>query len=156
MSDSLPPRGRQHFRFPCPSPSPRTCSSSCSSSQWYYSTVSSSVVPFSCFQSFPASGSLLMSQLFASSGQSIGASASILPMNIQGWFPLGMTGLISLQSKGISRVFSNITFKSIHSSVLSFHYGPTLTSTHDYWKNHSFDYMDLGWQSNVSAFQHAV
>ena len=155
MSDSLPPCGRQHTRFPRPSPSPRTCSSSCSSTQWCHSTIPSSVVPFSsCFQSSPASGSFLMSRLFASGGQSIGASASasILPMNIQDWFPLGLTGLISLHSKGISRVISNITFKSIHSSALSFPYGPTLTSTHDYWKNHSFDSVDICCQSDISTF----
>ena len=105
-----------------------SCSNSCALSQWCHPTISSSVAPFSsCLQSFPASGSFLMSQLFASSGQSIGASESVLPMNIQGWFPLGMTGLISLQSKGLSRVFSNIT-KSSNSSMLSLLYGPTLKS----------------------------
>ena len=106
-------------------------------------TISSSVVPFSsCLQSFPTSGSFLMSWLFASGGQSIGVStsASVLPMNIQDWFPLGLTGLISLQSKGLSGVFSNTPqFKSINSLVLSPLYGPTLTSIHDYWKTHSFD-----------------
>ena len=105
-------------------------------------TISSSVVPFSsCLQSFPASGSFQISQFFTSGGQSIGASASasVLPTNIQDWFPLGLTGLISWQSKGLSRVFSNTTVQSISSSVLSFLYSPTLTSIHDYWKNHSFD-----------------
>ena len=100
------------------------------------SNISSSVIPFSsCLQSFPASGSFQMSQLFASGGQSIGVSAlaSVLPMNIQDWFPLGWTGWISLQSKELSRVFSNTTFKSINSSVLSSLYSPTLTSIHDYW-----------------------
>ena len=100
------------------------------------SKISSSVVPFSsCLQSFPASGSFQMSQLFASGGQSIGVSASIsvLPMNIQDWFPLGWTGWISLQSKELSRVFSNTTFKSINSSVLSSLYSPARTSIHDYW-----------------------
>ena len=112
MSDSLWPHGLQHTRLLCPSPSLRACSHSCSSSRWCHPTISSSVVPFSCcFQSFPASGSFQMSQFFASGGQSIGvsASASILPMNIRDWFPLGWTGLISLQSKGLSRVFSNTT-----------------------------------------------
>ena len=80
------------------------------------------------------------------------ASASVLPMNIQDWFPLGLTGLIALQSKGLSKVFSNTQFKSINSLVLSFLHGPTLTSIHDYWKNHSLDQMDLCWQSNVTAF----
>ena len=95
--------------------------------------------------SFPASGSFPMSQFFASGGLSIGASASasILPVNIQGWFPLGLTGLISLLCKGLSGVFSNTTVESINSSGLSLLYGPALTSVHDYWKNHSFDYMDL-------------
>ena len=96
--------------LPCPSPTP--CSNSCPSSQWCHPTISSSVIPFSsCLQSFPVSGSFQMSQLFASGGQNIGASASasVLPMNIQDWFPLGLTGLISLLSKGLSRVFSNTT-----------------------------------------------
>ena len=112
MSDSLQPHRLQHARLPCPSPSPGACSNSCPLSQWYHPTISSSVIPFSsCLQSFPASGSFLMSQLFESGGQSMGASAStsVLPMKIQDWFPLGLTGLISLQSKGLSRVFSNTT-----------------------------------------------
>ena len=114
------------------------------------------VIPFSCLQFFPASGPFLMSQFFTSGGQSIGASASGLPMNIQDWFPLGLTGLISLQSKGLSISFPTPQFKSINSLVLSFLYSPTLTSIHDYWKNHSFDEMDLCLQSNVSAFYYAV
>ena len=112
MSNSLRPHGMQHTRSPCPSPTPRVYSNSCPLSQWCLSTISSSIVPFSsCLQSCPASGSFQMSQLFASGGQSIGvsASASVLPMNIQYWFPLGLTGWISLQSKGLSRVFSNTT-----------------------------------------------
>ena len=112
MSDSLRPHGLQHARPPCPSPTPRVYSNSCPLSRWYHPTISSSVVPFSsCLQSFPASGSFQMSQLFASGGLSIGDSAStlILPMNIQDWFSLGWTGWISLQSKGLSRVFSNTT-----------------------------------------------
>ena len=112
MSNSLPPHGLQHARPPCPLPSPRACSNSCPSSRWCHPTISSSVVPFSsCLQSFPESGSFLMNQVFASGGQSIGTSAltSVLPMNIQDWFPLGLTGWISLQSKGLSRVFSNTT-----------------------------------------------
>ena len=112
MSDSLRPHGLQHARLPCPSPTPRVCSNSCPSSQWCHPTISSSVVPFSsCLQSFPASGSFPISQFFTSDGQSIGASASasVLPMNIQDWFPLGWTGLISLQSKELSRVFSSTT-----------------------------------------------
>ena len=112
LSDSLRPHGLQHIRLPCPSLSPGVCSNSCPLSQWCHPTISSSVACFSsCLQSFPASGSFPMSQLFTSGGQSIGvsASASVLPMNIQGWFPIELTGLISLQSKGLSRVFSNTT-----------------------------------------------
>ena len=112
VSDSLWPHGLQHTRPPCPSPTPGACSNSCPLSRWCHPTISSSVVPFSsCPKSFPASGSFQTSQLFASGGQSIGvsASASVLPMNIQNWSPLGWTGLISLQSKGLSRVFSNTT-----------------------------------------------
>ena len=111
MSDSLWPHGLQHTRLPCPSPTPKACSDSCPLSQWSHPTISSSVIPFSCLQSFLASGSFPMSQFFTSRGQSIGvsASSSVLPMNIQEWFPLGWTGWISLQSKGLSRVFSNMT-----------------------------------------------
>ena len=112
MSDSLWPHGLQHARLPCPSPTPRACSNSRPSSWWCHPTISSSVVPFSShLHSFPASGSFPVSQFFASGGQSIGASASVLPMNIQDWCPLGWTGLISLQSKGLSRVFSNTVQK---------------------------------------------
>ena len=107
---SLRPHGLQHARLPCPSPSPRACSNSCPSSQWCHPTISSSVALFhSSTQSFPGSESFPMSQLFVSGGQSIGASASVLPMNIQGWFPLGLTGLIFLLTKRLSRVFSSTT-----------------------------------------------
>ena len=111
MSEIFWPRGLQHARLSCPSPSPGACSNSCPSSRWCHPSISSSVI--SCLQSFPASGTFSMSQLFASDGQSTGASASasVLPMNIQDWFPLGLTGLISLQSKGLSRVFSSITVR---------------------------------------------
>ena len=112
MSNSLPPHGLQHGRLPCPSPTPRVCSNSCALSQWCHPIISSSVIPFSsCLQSFPASGFFPISWFFASSGQSIGTSSSalVLPMNIQNWFSLGLTGLISFQSKGFSRVFSNTT-----------------------------------------------
>ena len=109
VSSSLQPYGLQQARLPCPSSSPRACSNSCPLSCWCHPTISSSVVPFSCLQSFPASGSFPVSQLFTSGGQSIGDSASVLPMNIQHCFPLGLTGVISLQSKGLSRVFSNTT-----------------------------------------------
>ena len=114
VAESFPtlPHGLQHAWIPCPSPAPRVCSNPCPSSQWYHPIISSSVVAFSSrLQSFPASGSFQMSQFFASGGQSIGvsASASVLPMNIQDWFPWGWTGWISLQSKGLSRVFSKTT-----------------------------------------------
>ena len=114
MPNSLWPHGLQHTRLPWPSPSPGVCSNSCSLSQWCHPTISSSVIPFSsCPQSFPASGSFPMSQFFASGGQSIraSASASALPMNIQGWFPLALIGLISLLSKRFSRVFSSATVR---------------------------------------------
>ena len=110
MSDSLPPHEPQHTRPPCPSPTPGVHPNPCPLSRWCHLTISSSVVPFSsCPKSFPASGSFQMSQLFASGGQSIGvwASTSVLPMNTQDWSHLGWTGWISLQSKGLSRVFSN-------------------------------------------------
>ena len=107
----LQSHGLQHTRLPCPSPTPRVYSNSSSSSWWCHPTISSSVVPFSCLQSFPSSQSFQMIQFFASGGQSIGVSAStsVLPMNIQDWSPLGWTGWISLQFKGLSRVFSNTT-----------------------------------------------
>ena len=112
VSDSLRPHGLQHARLPCPSPTPGACSNSCPSSWWCHPTISSSVVPFSShLQSCPALGLIPKSQFFASGAQRIGASvsASVLPMNIQDWYPLGWTGWISLQSKGPSRVFSNTT-----------------------------------------------
>ena len=112
LFNSFWPRGLQHSRLPCPSATPGACSNSCPSSPWYHPTTSSSVIPFSsCLQSCPSSGSFPVSQFFISGGQSIGvsASASILPMNIQDWSPLGWTGWISLQSNGLSRVFSNTT-----------------------------------------------
>ena len=128
MSDSLWPHGLQHTRLPCPSPTPGACSNSCPPSRWCHPTISSSVVPFFCLQSFPVSGSFQMSQFFTSGGQSIevSASASVLPMNIQDWFPLGLTSLISLQFKGLSRVFSNTIvqkhqFFSTQLSLLEIH-----------------------------------
>ena len=142
MSDSLWPHKLQHAGPPCPSSIRRVHATPYPLSRWCHPAISSSVVHFSsCPQSLPASGSFQKSQLFASSGQSIGVSAStsVLPMNIQDWFPLGWTDWISLQSKGLSRVFSNTTFKSISFSVLSFLYSPTLTSIHDHRKNHSLD-----------------
>ena len=115
VSDSLRPHGLQHARPPCPWPTPRVCSNSCPLSRWCHPTILSSVVPFSsCLQSFPASGSFPISQFFTSGGQSIrvSASASVLPMNIQDWFPLGFTGFISLQSKELLRVFFNTAVQS--------------------------------------------
>ena len=109
VSDSLQPHGLQHTRPPCPSPSPGVCPSSCPLNQWCHPTISSSVAFSFCLRSFPASGSFPMSRLFASSGQCIEALASILPMSILGWFPLGLTSLISLLSKGLSRVFFGTT-----------------------------------------------
>ena len=148
LSNSLLPYWLQHARHPCPSPSPGACSNSCPFSRWWHPTISSSVIPFSFLQSFPASGSFPKSLLFTSDGQSIGASASasVFPMNIQGWFPVGLTGLILL-SKGLSRVFSSVT--SLKRSVL---WHSAVTSVHNYWKNHSFDYTDFCQQSNVLLF----
>ena len=152
VSDSLRPCGLQHARLPCPSPTPRACSSSCPLSWWCHSTISSSVVPFSaCLQSFPAPGSSLMSLFFALGGQSIGALASVLPMNIQAWFPLGWTGWISCSPRDSQELSPAPQFKSINFSVLSFLYGPTLTSIHDTGKNRALTNRTWG-QSNVSTF----
>ena len=142
MSYSLQPHGLQHARLPCPSLSPWVCSNSCPLSLWCHPTISSSVIPFSSrLQSFPASGSFPKSQFFSSGGQSIGVSASVssnLLMDIQDWFPLRLTGLIFLQSKGLSRVFSNTTVQK-HQFFSAQFYSPTLTSIPDYWKNLAFD-----------------
>ena len=127
MSNSLQPHGLQHTRLPCPSPTPGVYPDSCALSWWCRPTISSSVIPFSsCLQSFPASGSFPISQLFASDGQSIGASASasVLTMNIQDSFPLGLTGLVSLQSKGVSKSSPAPQLESINRLVLSILYGP--------------------------------
>ena len=151
MSDSLQSNGLQNTRLPCPSLSPRACSDSCPLSQWCHPTIIILCHPL-LLQSFPASGSFPMSQFFISGGQRFGASASasILPMNIQDWFLSGLIGLISLQSKVLSRVFSKTTLQKRQSFVTQ----PSLWSNshiHDYLKNHSFDYMELCWQSNVSV-----
>ena len=133
-SDSLWPHGLQHTRPPNLSPTPRVYWSSCPLSQWCHLTISCSVVPLSsCFQSCPASGSFQMRQLFTSGGQSIGvsASASVLPMNIQDWSSLGWTGWNSLQSKGLSRVFSNTTVQKHQFFGAQLFYRPTLTSIYD-------------------------
>ena len=142
VSDSLPPHGLQYARLPCLSPTPRTCSNSCPSCQWCHPTISSSVVPFSShLPSFPAWGSFPVSWFFASGNQSIrvSASASVLPMNSQDWFPLGLTARSPCSPRDSQEYPSTTQFKSINSSVLSFIYSPSLTSIHDYWKNHSFD-----------------
>ena len=155
MSDSFQSHGLKYTRLPCPSPSSEVCSNSLPLCRWCHATNSSSIIPFSsCLQSCPASGSFLMIWLFASGGQSIGASASasVLPMSIQCRFPfpdwfdlLAVQGTLNslLQNhSSCARFGSTYTkpqFKSINSSVLSFLYSPTLTSLHDYWKNHSFD-----------------
>ena len=155
MSDSLPPHGLQHTRPPCPSPTPGVYSNSCPLSRWCHPTISSSVILFfSCLQSFPASGSFPVSQLFTSDGHSIGvsASASVLPVNIQDWSPLGWTGWISLQSKGLSRVFSNTTVQKhqFFNTQLSLwpnsHIHTWLLEKPKLWLH------GLCWQSNVSTF----
>ena len=136
VSDSLWPYELQHAGPPCPSPTPRVYPNSCPLSRWCHPAISSFVVPFSsCLQSLPASGSFPMSQLFASGGQNIGvsASASVLLMNTQDWSPLGWTGWISLQSKGLSRGFSNTTVQKLQFFGASFLHSPTLTSIHDHW-----------------------
>ena len=137
----LQTHGLQHARLASPSPTPGACSNSCPLGQWCHPMISPSAVPISsCLQSFQTSGSLPMSQFFASGGQSIGvsASASVLPINIRDWFPLGWTGWISLKSKGLSSIFSNTTVQK-HQFFGAQLYSLTLTSIHDYWKNHSFD-----------------
>ena len=136
VSDSLQPHGLQHARLPCPSSTPRAYSNSCPWSWWCHPTISSSVVPFSsCFQSFPASGSFHMSLFFASGGQSfaVSALASVLPMNIQDWFPLGWTGWI------LKSLLQHHSSKASILWWLAFLIVPTFTSIHAYWENHSFD-----------------
>ena len=152
---SLQPHGLKYTRLPCPWPSPGACSNSHPLSWWCHPITLSSIIPFSsCLQSFPEPGSFIIRWLFASGGQSIGvsASASVLPKNIQDWFPLGWTGWSSLQSKGPSRVFSNTTVQKHQ----FFSAQPSLwSSSHIHiWimESHSFAYIDLCWQSNVSAF----
>ena len=115
MFDSLPPHGLQHARLPCSSPAPGACSDSCPSSQWCHPTIKFSVIPFSsCLQSFPVSGTFLMIQFFALGGQSV--EASVLAVNIQDWFPLGLTDFISLLSKGLSRDFCSTTVRKLRAS----------------------------------------
>ena len=139
VSNSLRPHGLQHARLCCPSPTPSACSNSCPSSQWCHPTISSSIISFSsCLKSLPVSGSFPMSQFFVSDGHSIGASASasVLPMNIQDCFPLELVGS-PCSSRDSEESSPTPQFKSINSLALCFLHGPTLTSMHDYWKNHS-------------------
>ena len=141
-SNSLWRHEPQHARTPCLSTTPRPYPNPCPLSRWCHPTISSSVIPCSsCPQFFPASGSFAMSQDFASGGQSTGisTSASVLAMNTQDWSPLGWTGWISLQFKGLSRVFSNTTVQKHQFSGVQLSYSAALTSIHDYWKNHSLD-----------------
>ena len=147
MSNSLRPHGLQRTRLPCPSQSPGASSNSCSLSWWCHPSILSSVIPFSsCPQSFPASESFPMSHFFTTGGQSIGASvsASVLLMNIHDWFLLELTDLISLQSKGLSSIFSNTIVQKHQFFSTQPPFGPTLTFIHDYWKNHSFDQTFVG------------
>ena len=142
MSDSVQPRELQHARPPCPSPTPGVHLNPCMLSRWCHPTVSSSVIPFSsCLQSFPASGSFPVSQLFTSGGHIIGVSAStsVLPMNTQDWSPLGWLVGSPCSPKNSQESSPTPQLKSINSSALSLLYSPTLTSIHDHWKNHSLD-----------------
>ena len=139
---TLQPHEPQHTRIHCPSPTLGVHPNSCPLHRWCHPTISPTVIPFSsCPQSYLASGSFQMNQLFTSGGQSIlvSASISVLPMNTQDWSPLGWTGWLSLQSKGFSRVFSNTTVQKHQFFELSFLYSPILTSIHDYSKNHNLD-----------------
>ena len=158
MSDSLWCHGLRHARPLCPSPSLKVCPSSCPWHQWCHPAFSSSDTLFFFLQSLPAPGTFPMSQLFASDDQNTGVSAlaSILPMNIQGWFLLRLTGWISLQSKGLSGVFSSTTVQRLNSPVFCLLYGPALTAKHEHWEDHGPDYMNLCRQNNISAFQHTV
>ena len=155
MSDYLWLHGLQDVRHPCPSSTPRACSSSCSLNWWCHPTISSSVIPFSsCLQSFPGSGSFPMSQFFASDDQSIGVStsASVFLMSVQGWFPLRLTGLIPCCPKDSQESSPVPQFQGIYFSALHLLYSPSLTIIHDHWEDYSLDYIDLCQHSNVSAF----
>ena len=159
MSDSLRPHGLQHASLSCPSPTPRAYSNSCLSSRSCHLTISSSVIPFfSHLQSFPASGSSPVSHLFTSDDQStrVSASVSVLPVNIQGWCPLRLTGLTSLCPRHFQESSPAPQFKGISSLVFCLLYGPVLTTVHDHWEDHRLDYMKLCRQSNVSSFQNTV
>ena len=155
MSNSLQPHGLQHARLPCPSLSTRVCSNSCQLSRLCHPSISPSVILLSfCPQSFPESGTFPVSWLIESGGQRIGASAlaSVLPVNIQGWFSLELTGFIPSMSKGLSRVFSNTTVQKhqFFGTQVSLWFNSHIHT----WllKNHGFDYTDVCRQSDVSAF----
>ena len=155
MSGSLQPHGLQHARLPCPSLSPGVCSNTCPLSWWCHPTISSYVIPFSsCLQSFSALESFLICRLFTSSGQRIGASAlaSVLPMNIQDWFPLRLIVWSPRFPRDSQESSPAPQFESINSWVPCLLYGPALTAVHDYWKDHSLDHVDLCQQSDVFAF----
>ena len=146
MSDSLQPHGLQHTRVCCSSPTPGAWANSCPSSWWFNPTFSSSVILFSfCLQSFPITGCFLMSLFFTSVGQSIGGSISalVLPMNIQDWFPLGWPGGSPCSPRHSQQTCPTPEFKTISCSSLTILYGATVTSIHDNWKNHSFDYTEI-------------
>ena len=157
MSDSLQPHGLQHTMLSYPSPTSGACPNSCPSSRWCHPTISSSVIPFSYYlQSFPASGSFQMSQLFISGGQSIGVSESVLEMNTQDWSPLGWTGWISLQSKGLSRVFSNTTVQK--HQFFGTQLSPQSNShIHTWPQEKPQPWLDRPFlASNISAFEYAI
>ena len=155
LPNSLWPHGLQNARPLCPSPSPEVCPSSCPLYQWCHPAISPSDALFSfCPQSVPASGTFPVNQLLASDDQNTGTSASVLPMSVQDWFPLRLTDLFSLLSKGFSEVFSRTT--GINSSALYLFYSPPLTDIHDPQNDLSLDYIYLFQQSNVSAFQHSL
>ena len=159
MSDSLWPLGLQHAMPPCPSPSPGACPSSNPLHQWCHSVISSSEALFSfCPQSFPTSGTYPMSWLFTEGDQNTGASASasILPMSIQSWLPLRLTVWFLCCPRDAQESSAAPQFESINPLALFLLYGPALTTIPDHWEDHSLDFTDLCWQSDVSAFQHTV
>ena len=146
MSDSLQPHGLQHARAHCSSPNPGAWANSRPSSWWFHQTISSSVLLFSCcLQSFSETGSFLMSQFFTSVGQSVGGSisASVLPMNIQVWFPLGWLSGSPCSPRDSQESCPTPQFKTINCSLLTIHYGTTVTSIYDNWKNHGFGYTEI-------------
>ena len=152
MTDSLQPHGLQHTRLLCPPLSPGVCLNSCPLSQWFYQTISSSATPFSfCLKFFPATDSFPMSQLFVSGDQSIraSASASVLPMNIWDWFPLGLTGLISTVQRTLKSLLQHL---SSQTSIIQHSAFMMVLLINDFWKNHSFYYVDPYWQSDFLLF----